>query len=304
MTDSGSFTYDDPSRLEDVLDIIINVSPDETPLGTMLGKTTASQTLHEWVEYNQGRASSASAIAEGADTTYVDLTQPVRQNNKTVIIQKPVKVSDTQRAVAHAGVDDMFDQQTSWELAAWKKAQEWALVNGAAASGASGVARGMAGLINVITSITTQYNSGSSFGRDDFMELQRLSYASNGSDNIFDMVLVPARLKRRISTFADDDSGNVFYSIEDKRLTKAVSVIEGDFGVVRIFPHLDVPSTAATEHLLGIREDLYKIAYLRKPKVERMAKVGDAERGRIVGELTLEYLAERTSVRALTHNGI
>lgn len=300
----GSITYTDPSRMEDVLDIIVNVSPNETPLGTMLGKTTANQTLHEWLEYYSGRATSASAIYEGQSTTFVDMTETVRQNNVSVIIQKPIKVSDTQRAVKHAGLDDLFVTQTAWEMANWKKAQEWALVNGVKASGNSGVARAMAGLINVITTIATQYNSGSSFGRNDFLELQRLSYSQGGSDNVFDMVLVPARLKRRISTFANDDAGNEFYSIEDKRLTKAVSVIEGDFGIVRIFPHLDVPSAAATEHFLGIREDKYKVAYLRKPVVERLAKVGDSTDGRIVGELTLEYLAERTSVKALTHYGI
>ena len=301
---AGGITYLDPSRLEDVLDIIVNISPDETPLGTMFGKTRASQTLHEWVEYYSGRATSASTIYEGQSTTFVDMTQPVRQNNVTAIIQKPIKVSDTERAVRHAGADDMFDAQTAWEMSNWKKAQEWALVNGTKASGNSGVARAMAGLINIITTIATQYNSGSSFGREDFLNLQRLSYEQGGSDNVFDMVLVPARLKRRISSFANDDQGNVFYAVEDKRLTKAVSVIEGDFGIVRIFPHLDVPSAAATEHFLGIREDKYKVAYLRNPVVEKLAKVGDSTDGRIVGELTLEYLAERTSVRAVTHNGI
>jgi len=301
---AGSISYVDPSRLEDVLDIVVNLSPDETPLGTMLGKSTANGTLHEWVEYNSGRATSAGTIYEGQAITFSDLTQPVRANNITAIIQKSIRVSDTQRAVDHAGIDDMFDQQSAWEMANWKKAQEWALVNGAKASGSSGVARAMAGLINVITTTATQYNSGSSFGREDFLELQRISYGVGGGDNVFDMVLVPARLKRRISTFANDDSGNEFYSMEDKRLTKAVSVIEGDFGIVRIFPHLDVPSAAATEHFLGIREDSYKVAYLRRPAVERLPKLADATDGRIVGELTLEYLGQRTSVKAVTHNGI
>lgn len=301
---AGEITYHDPSRLEDVLDIIINVSPDSTPLGTMLGKTTARQTLHEWLEYSASRSTDAAPIYEGEDITYVDLTRPARRVNATAIIQKPVKVSDTQRAVAHAGTDDMFEKQTSWEMTNWKLAQEWAIVNGAFASGASGVDRAMAGLINVITTIATQYSSGASFGRDDFMELQKLSYETVGKENLFDMVLVPARLKRRISSFASDDQGNQFYAMEDKRLVDAINVIEADFGVVRIFPHLDVPSAAATEHLLGIKEDMYKIAYLRKPKVERMPKPGDSTAGRIIGELTLEYLAERTSVRALTHHGI
>lgn len=42
-------TYDDGSRREDLLNIVGDVSPDDTPLATMLKTSVATNTLHEWM---------------------------------------------------------------------------------------------------------------------------------------------------------------------------------------------------------------------------------------------------------------
>ena len=49
--------------------------------------------------------------------------------------------------------------------------------------------------------------------------------------------------------------------------------------------------------LLGLNEKSWKVAYLRKPFSEDLAKDGDRKNGQIVGEFTLEYLAERSNAR-------
>ena len=53
---------------------------------------------------------------------------------------------------------------------------------------------------------------------------------------------------------------------------------------------------------LGLKEDKFRVAYLRKPFKEMLAKDGDRENGHIVGEFTLEYLAERSSVNRNGYN--
>jgi hypothetical protein len=76
-------------------------------------------------------------------------------------------------------------------------------------------------------------------------------------------------------------------------------VYESDGGIHRIMAHKDLRSAAATPGptFIGIKEDKYRIAYLRKPVKELLAKDGDRDNGQIVGEATMEYLSERTSVR-------
>ncbi len=292
----GERTDVDEAMREDLIDIITDVSPDANPLSTMLARTTAQQPLHQWLEDYISRPSSVSGAVEGAAATYDDLEQPVRRVNWTMIHSQTFRVSGTESAVNHAGMADSYDYQAAKALRNWKNNQEYALVNGALASGSSGVARQMAGLVNVITSHSTNRLSGTSLSETEFNVMVKESWDDVGSEDVFDMVLVPFQLKQKISTFTAGSTKNV--QATDKRLTRPVSVYESDGGVHRIFAHKDVPSAAATPgpRFLGIKEDKYRIAYLRNPFREELSKDGDRRNGQIVGEFALEYLAERTSV--------
>ncbi len=42
--------------------------------------------------------------------------------------------------------------------------------------------------------------------------------------------------------------------------------------------------------VIGIDEDKFKVAYLRKPFTRELAKTGDSTKGEVVGELTMECL--------------
>jgi len=292
----------DAAMREDLIDIITDVSPDSNPLMTMLGRTKASQPLHQWLEDYIARPTTVSSSIEGAAATYADLANPERRTNWTNIVTQTFRVSGTEAAVDHAGMGDPYDYQAAKALTNWKNQAEFTLVRGAMASGSSGVARQMAGLDSVITSHFTARNSGSSLSETEFNDAVKEVWNDVGSSDVFDMVLVPFALKQRISQFTAGSTKTVDAS--DKRLTRPVDVYESDGGIVRIFAHKDVRSAAATPGptFLGIKEDKYKIAYLRDPKREELAKDGDRRNGQIVGEFTLEFLAERTSVRRVGYN--
>jgi uncharacterized protein YceK len=303
QTNAGGRLGDtDESMREDLIDIITDVSPDENPLSTMLARTTASQPLHQWQEDYISRPSSVSTAVEGAAATYADLVQPIRRTNWTHIVATTFRVSGTESAVEHAGMGDPYDYQAAKALTNWKNNQEYALVNGTLASGSSGVARQMAGLDSVITSHYTARNSGTSLSETEFNDMVKESWTDVGNSDVFDMVLVPFALKQKISQFTAGSTK--FTYAEDKRLTRPVSVYESDGGVHRIMAHKDVISAAATPgpRFIGIKEDKFRIAYLRNPKREELAKDGDRRNGQIVGEFTLEFLAERTSVRRTGYN--
>lgn len=296
LTQTGNSDSDEAMK-EDLIDIITDVSPDENPLMTMLGRTTASQPLHQWLEDYISRPSSVSTSVEGAQATYADLTQPARRTNWTHIVSQTFRVSGTEVATEHAGMGSSYDYQASKALVNWKNNAEYAVVNGTLASGSSGVARQMAGLDSVITSHYTARNSGTSLSETEFNSMVSDVWSDVGASDVFDMVLVPFGLKQKISTFT---AGNTkFTYAEDKRLTRPVSVYESDGGVHRIMAHKDVRSAAATPGptIMGIKEDKFRLAYLRNPVREELAKDGDRRNGQIVGEFTLEFLAERTSAR-------
>lgn len=300
----GLQTYDDTVRREDLTDILTDVSPDTNPLMTMLGTNKASGTYHEFLEDYISRPTSVSTSIEGAEATFSDLTQPSRRGNFTHIITKNYKVSGTEMAVDVAGMGDPFDYQAEKALRQWKNDAEYALVRGTAASGSSGVARQMIGMDSVITSHSTGLLSGTSLSETEFNNIVSDVWNDVGEDDVFDMVLVPFGLRQKISSFT---AGNTRYvDATDRKLTRKVMVYESDGGVHRIFAHKDVKSThggtASTSTnngptLLAIKEDKWKIAYLRRPTRKDLPATGDYKAGQIVGELTLEYLAERTGAR-------
>src|SRR3990167_8260195 len=118
-----------------------------------------------------------------------------------------------------------------------------------------------------------------------------------GMNDVFDMLVLPLQLRQKVSTFTAGSTK--FVDASDKRLTRPVAVYESDFNVMRVFAHKDVTSAAATPgpHVLGLKEDKWKLAYLRRPVRTELAKVGSSSRGMIEGEVTLEYLAERSNAR-------
>jgi len=298
----GLQTYDDSVRREDLIDVITDVSPDENPLTTMLATTSASNTIHQWTEDYIGRPTSVSKAVEGAAATYDDLTQPARRTNLTQIIAQTFRVSGTEKAVNVAGMGDPMDYQAGKALRTWKNNLEFALVRASISSGASGVAAQMAGIGAVVTSHYTAALSGTSLSETFFNGLVADVWADVGASDVFDMVLVPMKLRQKISTFT---AGSTRYvDASDKRLTRPVMVYESDGGVHRIFAHKDAYNSTTTPGptLYGIKEDKFRIAYLRKPEKQMLAKDGDRDNGQIVGEATLEYLAERTSTRASGFN--
>src|SRR3990170_659830 len=101
-------TYDDStSRREDLLDVIVNISPTDSPMLSGFAAATAKATLHEWL-IDTLAARGDNAKVEGADPTYPTLSNPTRLTNKVQILTKPFQVSDTWEAIDAAGYRDRF----------------------------------------------------------------------------------------------------------------------------------------------------------------------------------------------------
>jgi hypothetical protein len=291
----GLITYQDAARREDLLDVIGDVSPDETPLMTLFGTSTARGTYHEWLKYNVARPSTVSADVEGADTTFADLTQPSRETNNTHIIKQPIQVSRTERQANVAGMGDPYAFQKADALRQLKMKMEYAILNSTRASGSSGVARQLKGVDAFITSVVTARNSGTSFSELELNDMTADAYLTVRADKVFDMVLCTVKIKQAIAGFGGNSTR--YIDAAEKRLTKDILVYDSAVGSHRIMHHRDVRNNAGSTTVYGLREDLHKIAYFDKPMFEELGKVGDADRGHWVTEFTLEVLEEKANVK-------
>ncbi len=292
---ASTYTYDDNAKREDLLDIITNVDFKENQLVSGLGTSTAKNILHQWLT-DTLKTPGANSYVESVDASYPDRTDPARLTNHTQIVRIGFDVSDTERSVDTAGFNDRYTYETGKALKEWKQDLEFAVLRASLSCGSGSAARQMQGIKNWFTSHNITDNSGVSLSEvllnDRFQDV----WDDGGQVNA---LYVSMYHKRKISGFTA--GATKFVQSEDRRLYNAVDVYEADAArMVKLFAHRYVKTSAdyaGTNNgdIVGINEDMFKIAYLRKPFVRELAKTGDATKGEVVGEMTLECLHQDAS---------
>lgn len=289
------YTYDNNAKREDLLDVITNLTPQETQLMSGLGTSTANNTLHQWLK-DSLKAVAVNAAVEGADASYSARATPSRLTNWTQIVKVDYSVSDTMRAVNTAGFDDAFSHETTKAMKEWKNDAELALIRASLVTGTGSAARQMKGIKNFLANATSQ--SGVSL-----TEAILNDYFQNVWDDgtQVNAVYAPMYIKRKISAFTAGTQKQT--RSEDKRLVNAVDVYQADSAqMVKLFAHRYVTISGDTNYdIIGLDEDKFKVAYLRKPKVVPLAKTGDATNAQLIGELTLEVLHDDAGFWAQRH---
>jgi hypothetical protein len=286
---------------ESLLAILKDVSPNEDNyfISNLEVAPPALQQLHEWNLFYEARATSAAGNIEGAATTYADLPLETRSNNRTVILDAPIRLSRTRASIANVTGEDALGKEKERALRRLKSKMEWATINGQAASGLSGVASGMAGIDQMISTNVTARSSGASFTETELNDIIQESWDAVGGEYVMDLLAAPAIIKRRISGFGTNLTRNV--EAPDKRLTQEVRVYDSEIGqTIMILAHKDVRSAAGTLTVLGLREELFAHSFLvnsGEPHWEDRAKDGDRENGVYITEFTSVSFDQRASVK-------
>ena len=290
------FSYDSNARRESLLDIITNISPIENYLLSNLAKSKSSNTQHEWVT-DTLKTPATNAQVEGSDASFANRTNPTRVTNWTQIVRVDFQVSDSERARNYPQFADRYRYEMSKAMKEWGNDAEFNLVRASQATGlGSGTARQMVGIKGAITTLTTTHSGVS------LSELHLNNYLQNAwnQGGKVDTILVGPTLKRRISGFTAN--GTKQFQQEDKKLVNVVDVYISDFGPVEVILHRFVTLTSDTnQDIIGIQKDKFRVAYFREPEHVSLAKTGSSTKGMIEGELTLEYLAENSSFKAVNH---
>lgn len=288
-------TYNDTSRPEDLVAVVTNISPTETPLLNKLARgADARQTSHEFL-VDVFASSADNAKVEGAAFSSDTLTAPTRARNLTQIFRNDIEISGTQQIVSDPSA---LPYQVKKKLKEHAKDIEKALMAGSQASGATDTARRMTGVINALTTNATTQASGATLTETGYNDLLEMVHAN--TDIFPDMVFVGSKLKRTISGFTGGQTKNE--DANAKRITNSVAIYEGDFGIQKIMIHREVPSAATGRSIVGINSDYHRLSYLRPTKIEEIAKVGDSDRKMLITEMTVEHVGEKTGFVAHRYN--
>ena len=166
---------------------------------------------------------------------------------------------------------------------------EKALIVGTGNSGASGTARELKG---ILAFITTNVESGTgsaaeALTEDMYNDLLQTIWEEGGRP---DFTYLNGFQKRQVSSFATSNTRYLEITGEGE-LKNTIAVYESDFGRQRI----ELDSFMDSDKVIALQRDMWAVAQLRPIRVTDVATVGDAKRGALVGELTLEARNEASS---------
>jgi len=290
-----SIASDNKAVREDLYGVITNISPTETQLLSGLARTDATAVNHEW-PVDVLKTPGYNAQIEGADAAFTARVAPTRKNNLCQILEVSFNVSATADASNTAGMAKQYAYEMDKAMKEWSNDAEFALMRSTVISTSGSALRSMTSLkASITTNATSQ--SGVSLSENTLNDYLGTAWDQGGNP---DEVYVGKTLKRRISGFT---AGNTkFVDSTDKRLVNAVDVYESDFGIIKLFKHRYITQSGDNNlDIVGIQSDKFRVATLRSPQHVSLAKTGDSTKGMIVGELTLEFLAENSSFKGTAH---
>lgn len=286
---------------EDLLDLITNIDPWDTPFFSSAPKTQSKHVLHEWLVDSLAATSTAGAV-EGDDFSgSTALVNRGRLNNLQHIFRKDIAVSDTLQALNPAGLRDEYEYQVMKALREIARNIEATIFRVGAAASATGVessgARVMAGLRGFITATATTGNVSAVNGAittAHVINLHQQVYQLGGNP---DTLYVSPGVKRAFTANVIASSAQNVRNIAavDKKAIQNIDVFESDFGLLAVVPDRFMPQTTATATASAasawlIERSKARISFLRPIKHVPIGKGGDSTRGFVRGELTLEVL--------------
>jgi hypothetical protein len=304
---SNTFTtYSAKGIREDLSNVITNISPEETPMQSNIGRETIQNTLFEW-QTDALADAAANAQLEGDDVASFDsVTATVRLTNYAQISRKTIVLSNTEEVVNKAGRRSELAYQIAKRGSELKRDQEFIMLNGGVAvAGNTTTARVTASLgafvktntdkqtDGVDPSYTTLPNSARTDGNvRTFTEtilknvIQKV-WTAGGTPKI--LMCGPVN-KQRVSGFAGIASSrfNINGGEKPATLIGAVDLYVSDFGTVAV-----IANRFQRERDAWVIDPEYaKMTVLRPYQQVELAKTGDAEKRMLLQEWGLKILAE------------
>ena len=280
---------------EDVLDLITNIDPEETPFLSRLGTTRSYNRYHEWLQdtLESGTASGGSTV-EGASAVKRALDARARKYNWSQITSYTFGISGTQEATSQYGLESDYAYQLEKAMKIVKIQQEQILLLSTSSTGGMGStcatgARTMTGLIDCLQS-NVQTGSAGSCALTETLFNNLLQTVFENGNGYPDIAFCNGFNKRRISAFQTSNTRQLNMT-ESSTLRNTIVTYMSDFGDIAIV--LDRWVSKATIPVLQMEK--FKIAYLRKPFVQQLGITGDSKDAQVLTEYTLEFLNEASS---------
>ena len=295
---------------EDLIDKIFNTSPTETPVVSSIGRTTATNTFHEWQRDALATPNADNALIDGDDPALQTQTPTERVGNYMQIFTKVKGVSRRANLVKKAGrSSEMAYIKAQCMLELKRDIEAMVLSNNAAVAPTTSVAGKSAGLgvqsyANALHNgagataawtsgaPTTAVTAGTNRALTETLLKTSCQNVYTNSGGVADTVYMSPSHKATFSTF----TGIAANRVDLKKGTQQGVVISGadvmisDFGALTIVPHYIM--AGATDVFL-LNTEYIDLAVLDGFKTEELAKTGDSEKVMILTDCALAVRAPK-----------
>ena len=309
-------TYAAEGIREDLADVIYNISPEETPFMSNIGRKSVSNTLFEFQVDSLAAVDTSNAVVEGADAGNAAQTASKRMQNYTQISKKVIQISGTMEAVDKAGRNSEIAYQLAKKSSELKRDMEAILTrNQAASAGSDTEARVTASLEAWLRTNTNRSTAGTTAGADPTLSATTSGYpdaaaTDAGADDLRtfteallkdviqsvwteggdpSILMVGPTQKQKASTFTGI-AAQRYMAPNDAPSTiiGAADIYVSDFGSISIVPNRFQRDRSA----FVLDPEYASVNYLRDFEVIDLARTGDSEKKEIIVEYGLEVSNE------------
>lgn len=297
-------TYDAVGNREELADTIYQISPEETPLLSLIGRKAVASTHPEWQIDTLATPVTSNNVPEGNDWSYDAVTATSRVGNYTQISEKTVLVSRTQDNTDKAGRSSELSYQVAKKGVELRTDMEVTLLANQASSAGSGngaTNRTSGGLRAWLATNDNMDGGGSSGGYNTSTNV--VDAATNGTQRAFTKTILDAII---LSTYNAGGNPSVFMCspyvktvfstlldaadiVPSQRnvtgnaqvtLIAAADMYQSDFGLISVVPNRQMARAGATvaRNAFLIEPKMLKLGTFDDIQVHKPAKTGDAEK--------------------------
>lgn len=282
MVKTDNFTVSENIDLTKEISLI---HPADTPLTTLLlangNYDKATSKIVTWREKTLNTDEDIS-VEEGSETTEFQESARAEKNNVCQIFKRAVAVSGTAMASEVVGISDMLAEELNDRLIEMKINMEKAFLNGVKSDGSDDGIRKMQGLINFVPAANKVNRV---FGEDAFKATVRKLW-ENGLATGNYVALVNADLKEQIDALYKDQYN---YIAQEDKFGLVANKINTNYGVVNLVLDRHMP----VDQICVFDPAFVRIAFLRQPTFEPLAKTGDSIKAQVIAEPTLKVLNQK-----------
>lgn len=297
---------------EELSDVVSRITPEDTPIYSMIGKETAKNVFSEW-EIDALAAPASNAYPEGDEYTYDASAAATRVGNYAQIMRKTWVVSNTQEAMDNAGKAEQIKTLRLKRGIEIKKDTELAIVSNTAS-----VATGTRLMGSLPSWLTTNVSRGATGANGGYSTGTKLTVAeTTGTQRAFTKALLDTTMQQAYQsganvkqlvvspyvksvfvTFMSDTNVAAFrHSVDGaskQSIVATADIYEGPFGKVTVVPNRVMAASAAVaRRAYLIDPEMLAMKVLRKIQDDTsIASTGDATKGVIIGEHTLSVKNE------------